>query len=168
MLIVYLGKRLMSIIIAILLIFVDSLGPFQPSEEDAAAFLMKHREDIDTVVDYLKELEYSSAHIEDDKGIFYDLGWHDISSDEVHASVHRLRLSRCKRIDKEANTIRFELWTRTIGGSDCGLACTVDGQGTPKTHYQIYHEDLGDGWFYFYDEYEEYRAHPSQYEENQP
>ena len=166
--ILYLGRRLIGIIIAILLISVDSYGLEQPSEEDAAAFLMQHREDIDTIVDYLKELEFSDAFIEDEKEIFYDLGWHDIPSNGVNTSVYRLRLSGCTKINKKANTISFQIWSRAIGSVDCGIACIIDGQGTPKTEFQIYCEELGDGWFYYYDDYEEYRAHPSQYEKNQP
>ncbi len=166
MLIVAMGRRLIGIIIAILLISVDLFSLEQPSKEDAAVFLMQHRDDIDSIVDYLRELEVSDAYI-DDKGILYELDWHDIPS-KVNTSVHRLRLSGCTDIHKEANTISFQIWSRTMGSVDCGIACTIDGQGTPKTWFQIYHEELGDGWFYYYDDYEEYRAYPSQYEENQP
>lgn len=167
--IVSLMKRLGAIFLALLLFLADCVNGFEPpSKDEATAFLMQHREDIDTIVDYLKELEFSYAYIEDDKGVFYELGWHDIPSNEVNTSVHRLRLSKCTNINKKANTISFEIWSRTMGGVDCGIACTIDGQGTPKTLFQINCVELCDGWFYYFDDYEEYRAHPSQYEENQP
>ncbi|MBQ2641081.1 MAG: hypothetical protein IJG15_03690 [Lachnospiraceae bacterium] len=115
-------------IILISLLFTNCFQGFEPpSKEEATAFLMQHREDINTIVDYLSELEFSYAYIDDDKGVFYDLGWHSIPSNEVNTSVHRLRLSGCTNIDKEANTISFQIWSRTMGSVDCGIACIIDG-----------------------------------------
>ena len=166
---VFLKERLSVIILAFMFLISDCLYGFEPlSKDEAAAFLIQHRDDIDTIVDYLKELESPDAYIDDNKGVFYELSWHDIPSNEVNASVHRLQLSGCTDINKEANTISFMIWSRTIGSVDCGIACTINGQGTPKTLFQVYCEGLGDGWFYYYNDYEEYRAHPSQYEESQP
>lgn len=162
-------KEGLSAIILLSLLFIDCFQGFEPpSKEEATAFLMQHREDIDTVVEYLSELEFSYAYIEDDERVFYDLGWHIIPSNNVNTSVHRLQLSGCTKINKKANTISFQIWSRTMGSVDCGIACTIGGQGTPKTEFQIYCEDLGNGWFYYIDDYEEYRAHPTKYEENQP
>lgn len=136
--------------------------------EEAKAFLAEHRADIDLVVDYLKEPECDSALV--DKGkekVFYAFEWHDISSENVITSLRRLWAAGCKTIYRDENTISFEIWRRTRGDVDCGIACTIDGQGAPKTQYQIRCEEIGDGWFYYYDDYEEYRQDPSKYEKNQ-
>ena len=92
---VFLKERLSVIILAFMFLISDCLYGFEPlSKDEAAAFLIQHRDDIDTIVDYLKELESPDAYIDDDnKGVFYELSWHDIPSNEVNASVHRLQLS---------------------------------------------------------------------------
>ncbi len=123
------------------------------------------------MISYLKELECDSTLIKQNNGqIIYEFDDHDIASAEVRFSISRLWRAGCKRIwkDKEANTISFELWYRTMGEVDCGIACTFDNQSTPKTAFQVCCEEVGDGWYYYFDDYEEYRAHPSDYEENQP
>ena len=148
-----------------------------PSSADQREFLDQHREDIDLLVAYLMDLEYEDVFMDkrlnhDPGKVFYELAYHDISSPEVEAGVRRLWRAGCLKIRKddrgENNTIFFELWSRTVGGENCGIALTINGQGTPKTEFQILHEEIGDGWFYVYNDDEEYRCHPKQYEENQP
>ena len=152
--------------------FLYKLPPSEPlSADEAKEFLTQHREDIDTIVDYLKELEYKSVFIDaDNKKIFYDFEYHDISSWNVNACIHRLWIDGCIEISKndtqERNAISFDIWRKIIGSEDCGIACTIDGQGMPKTEFQTYCEEIDDGWYYYYDDYEEYRKNPSKYKGN--
>lgn len=154
----------LSIALLLAFCFLRNEGP---TAEKAKAFLTRHREDIEVVVDYLKELECDSASV--DKGrekAFYKFEWHDILSEKMNTSLQRLWAAGCRTIYKDDNTISFEIWGRTRGDVDCGIACTIDGRGMPKTQFQIRCEELEDGWFYYYDDYEEYRKDPSKYEEN--
>lgn len=156
------------IIFAMILILTGcSFRNAPPSIEEAGAFLEQNRKDIDTVVDYLKGLEFNSVFIDKRDGtIFYNFEHHAIFS-EIETGVRNLWDAGCTHISKDAaqeiNTISIEIWYRTIGDEDCGIACTIDGQGTPKTAFQIYCELIDDGWYYFHDDYEEYRSHLSQY-----
>ena len=174
MTIIHRKKRLLAVLVSIALLFAGCSFRYEPlSSEEAKAFLTRHWEDIDIIVDYLKELEYDSAFVEkDNEKIFYEFEWHDISLEEVNTSIHRLWIDGCTGISKndmqEINTISFKIWSRTMGSVDCGIACTIDGQGMPKTEFQTCCEEIGNGWFYYYDDYEEYRTNPSKYEENQP
>lgn len=155
-----------SLLLALLLsgCFLRNDGP---TAEEAKAFLSGSREEIDLVVGYLKELGYDSVFIDKGKDkAFYEYEWHDISSENIIASLHRLWAAGCRSIYKDDNTISFETWRRTRGDVDCGIACTTDRQGAPKTQYQTRCEEIGDGWFYYYDDYEEYRKDPSKNEEN--
>ena len=161
-------KSSITVLLSVALLFVIVSCNFRfepPSAEEAKAFLSRHREDIDIIVNYLKELEYDSAFIDVDKDsgrIFYEFDWHEIPSVNVKNSIYRLRISGCCQISKDAkqeiNTISFMIWTRTMGSVDCGIACTMNGQGKPKTEFQVSCEEIGDGWFYYYDDYEEYRT----------
>lgn len=135
--------------------------------EDAKAFLSGYREELDLVIDFLKELGNDSVFIEKGKEkAVYEFEGHDISSENVVASLRLLWAAGCRSIYKDDNTISFEIWRRTRGDVDCGIACTIDRQGAPKTQYQTRCEEIGDGWFYYYDDYEEYRKDSSKYEEN--
>lgn len=175
------GKQPVGILVAVFLtLFVCrlclfftgvSLRPDPPTAEEAKAFLTRHRDDIGIVVEYLKDLDQDDASIKyiyNHGTVFYDYVDHDVSSKEVTASLRRLWFAGCTTIGKNDNTISFMIWTHIIYDVDCGIACTIDGQGTPKTEFQTKLKQIGDGWFYYYDDYEEYRAHPSKYEENQP
>lgn len=163
-------KPIKEIVMTVLLLLAlllsgCSLRSDGPTAEDAKAFLSGYREEIDLVVDYLKELGNDSVLIHKGKA-FYEFEWHDISSENIIASLHRLGAAGCRSIYNDDNTISFEIWRRTRGDVDCGIACTTDRQGAPKTQYQTRCEEIGDGWFYYYDDYEEYRKDPSKYEEN--
>ena len=161
-------KTVMAVwLLMALLLSGCSLRNDGPTAEEAKAFLSGHREEIDLVVDYLKELGYDSILI--DKGkeeAFYEFEWHDISSENVITSLNSLWAAGCRSIYKDDNTISFEIWCRTRGDVDCGIACTINRRGAPKTQYQTRCEEIGDGWFYYYDDYEEYRKDPSKNEEN--
>lgn len=161
-------KSILAVLLSLTLLFVGCNVHFDmPSEEDAKAFLSRHRTDIDAIVEYLKEVEHDSAFIDVDKDsgkVFYDFDWHEISSENVKDSIHRLKIDGCCLISKDAeqeiNTISLMIWT--MGSVDCGIACTMNGQGKPKTEFQVSCEEIGDGWFYFYDDYEEYRVSVSE------
>lgn len=146
-----------------------------PTVEEAKAFLDADRDDIDTVADYLLSLETDHAviskQLDSDPGkVFYDFELHDIASKDVKDSVRRLWRAGCTIMEKDeaSNTVSFMTWSRSAGQADVTLAFTIDGQGEPKTEFQISHEAMGDGWFYCYDDYEEYRSHPSSYAQFQP
>lgn len=143
---------------------VDRSDP--PSTEDAKAFLEHHKDDIDIIVEYLRGLKADLASISNANGtIFYEFENHDIESKNVKMSIRHLWSAGCKSICKNDrrgnNSISIEIWCRTIGDVDCGIACTIDGQGTPKTEFQIECEKIAEDWFYYFDDYEEYRNHPT-------
>lgn len=161
--------------VALLLPGCSILNEFRepPSSAEAKEFLTKHRDEIDCVVEYLKELDCDDAWIHGGGGsIFYEFDDHLISSAKVRSSVRKLWLAGCSDISKddenENNTISFTFFSRTRGSIDCEIACTINGSGAPKTQFQIYREEIGDGWYYVYNDYEEWRCHPKQYEEFQP
>ena len=140
-----------------------------PSSAEVREFLRRNQNDIDVIVSYLKTLETDSAYINNDEGVFYEFEIHNNIPEEVKDSIRKISNQGCSTIGKnKSNTVFFEIWYTNFGDADCGFACTIDGQGTPKTEFQIYCEELGNGWFYFYDDYEEYRSHPSKYKDNQP
>lgn len=170
---IYVLFAIIFVIFPTLLLTKDFLNYYPPSSEDAHTFLTLHRGDIDIVVNYLKELECDSAYISKVDGkVFYELEWHETDSGEVKGSIRRLWASGCSYIcldnKYENNTVSFVIWDRTAGDVSCGIACSVEGQTTPKTSYQVSCEEIEDGWFYYYSDYEEYRKHPSEYSEYQP
>lgn len=162
--------RLLSMLSAMILLFSScSLRYTAPSAEDAKKFLDRNRDSIEIIVDYLAELESDLAFIDkDDETIFYDFERHEIPSEEVKTCIDRLWRSGCIHISKqnvqETDTISFEIWHRTMGDADCGIACTISGQGKPYTEFQISCESIDETWFYYYDNYEEYRQNPARYE----
>ena len=161
-------KRLIAILLSVALLLSGCSFPWPkplPAEK-VKEFLTRHREDIDIVVDYLKELEYDSAFAARDWGepekIFYEFEWHDISSEKVRTSIRNLWRAGCTHISKEkdrGNTIYLTLWNRIKESANCGIACTIDGEGYPKTEFQISCEEIEEGWFYYYCNYEFYRSH---------
>ena len=158
---------LSTMIVIVLLLSGCIVDRDPPSAEDAKEFLAQHQDDIDVVVKWLRDLEYDYACIKNARGIiFYEFDDHPIRQEDVKTSVRNLWSSGCKFICKDdeqgTNTISFEIWYRTVGDQDCGIACTIDGQGTPKTEFQIKCERITEDWFYYYDDYEEYRNHPPQ------
>lgn len=158
-----LKKRLLIALFAfILLLSGCAFNP--PSAEDAKVFLTQNQSEIDVIVEYLRGLNADSVLISNASGtIFYDFEDHEIESNGVQASIRHLWGAGCKSIYKSDrnNAISFEIWYQSVGGEDCGIACTIDGQGVPKTEYQIRCELITDNWFYYFDDYEEYRKHPT-------
>lgn len=155
---------------------VDALAgcfkPFTPpSPEDADAFLKNYQSDIDAVVNYLESIdtEDDSLYLNRRYGtmVSYEFQDHDILSADVRASIQRLWSAGCEIISmqKDNNTVRFEIWSRTMGDVGCGISRTLDGQGFPKVQFQTKCEPISDGWFYYYTDYEEYRSNRSKYDE---
>ena len=168
---------IIMLLTAILLLSACSFRDDPPSADEARRFLNENREDIDRLVEYMMSMEYDDIFISKPLNrnpgkVFYEFEWHDISSKEVIASVRGLWRAGCTIIQKddqnENNTIFFMIWQPMWGERDCGIAITINGHGTPKTQFQTRHAEIGDGWFYYFNDYEEYRIHPSQYAEYQP
>ena len=173
------NKRTVTIIICIMMVLLSTcvLLNDPPSPAEARKFLDRNRQDIETVVEYLMSLECDEATISkplnrDPGKVFYEFELHDISSKEVVASIKRLWRAGCTIARKdnqgENNTISFMIWSRTRGQIECGIAMTINGHGIPKTVFQTKYEEIGDGWFYYFDDFEEYRSHSLQYAEYQP
>lgn len=161
-------KKLFLLVIVVLLSgCTKSFNP--PSAEDADLFLKINRDDIDTIVQYLHVIETDddSVFIDGTDYAFYEFEDHKILSDEVKASLRHLKSNGCEDISmqKDDNTICFEIWSRTMGNVGCGIACTLDGHGFPKVQFQTACKPISDGWFYYYTDYEAYRINPSKYDE---
>ncbi len=127
--------------------------------------------DIDRIVEYLKGLDADDATLSPGR-VFYDFEYHDISSKNIKVAVLRLWRAGCTSIVKDdkydGNTISFNIWSRTRGSLDVEIACTIDGRGTPKTQCQVYSEEIDDGWYYIFEDYEEWRKYPSKYRNLNP
>ncbi len=166
---IILKKSLLAVLLSMALLLVGCGFRYDPpSAEDANVFLAQNREDINIIVDYLKELEYDSAFVDKDNGeIFYEFKYHTIESKDVKTGIRHLWSSGCEHISirKKDNTIYFEIWSRTMGDVACGISCTIDGNVYPKVEFQTECEPISDGWFYYYADYEEYRANRSKYDE---
>lgn len=162
-------KSLLAVFLSMALLLVGCSFRYDPpSVEEANVFLAQHQEDINIIVDYLKELDYDSAFVDKDNGeIFYEFEYHKIESKDVKTGIRHLWSSGCEHISiqKEDNTIYFEIWSRTMGDVDCGISCTIDGNGYPKVQFQTECEPIFEGWFYYFADYEEYRANRSKYDE---
>ena len=162
------NRMLLCLLIGIALLFSGCIVHRNPpSAEDTKEFIAQHQDDLDVVVEYLKDLECDYAAIENPRGtVFYAFEDHKIEQQGVKTSIRNLWRAGCKFIFKNdergANSIYFELWYQTVGDEDCGIACTIDGQGTPNTEFQIQCESITEDWFYCYDAYEEWRSHPPQ------
>ena len=163
-------ERCWSIVLPMIFLFSGcTLHNAAPSAKDATDFLNQNRNEIDVVVDYLTEIESGIICINDDDGmIFYNYEYHKILSNDLLSCINCLWRAGCKKISKEnvqgTVTISFEIWSRTMGDADCGIACTVDGQGKPITEFQISCEPIDETWFYYFDDYEEYRQSQTQYD----
>lgn len=137
--------------------------------DEVLEFLEENHADIELVRDYLRDLPCESAYISNGDGsVFYEFASHEIQSREVKGAVRRLWREGCEEIlmgreeETGRNTISFQLWHRTIGSLDGGLACTVDGTGVPHVQFQTAYEDLGGGWFWYYADYEAWRTLPQE------
>lgn len=155
-------NRFFSLIIVICCILFSGCSSKAPKAADMSASLVGNRADYKIVADYLRELDYDHAFISSSDGhCFYGLKFHFIESDEVRTSIENLWRNGCERICKDAEngnqTIWFQLWHRTRGSLDCGLACTINGRGLPQAEFQTYCEEIASGWFYYFSDYEEYR-----------
>ncbi len=137
--------------------------------DEVLGFLEENRADAELVRDYLRDLPCEDAFISNSDGfIFYEFASHEIRSEEVKAAVRRLWRKGCEEVSMGReektgrNTISFQLWHRTIGSLDGGLACTVDGTGVPHVQFQTAYEDFGNGWFWYYADYETWRNLPQE------
>lgn len=163
-------KRILAIVFTMSLLLAGcSFRYSPPSSEEAKEFLYQNKESIKAIADYLINLEYESIIIDKDDGsAFYNYEYHDIANESIRSHLRNIWRAGCTRIEKddvrENNTISLEIWYRTMGDADCGIACTINGQGKPNTEFQICCESIDQTWFYYYDNYEEYRQDPARHE----
>ena len=150
------------IILLMCCILLSGCSSAAPTAEDTTDFLAENRADIEIVAGYLCKLDYDYAAITSCYGqCFYEFEYHIIEPAEVQTSIKNLWRNGCEFICKNAEngnqTIWFELWHRTSGSLDCGIACTITGQGLPQAEFQTYCEEIAPGWYYYFADYEEYR-----------
>ena len=150
-------------ILLICCVLLPGCSSSAPKATDISASLAGNRTDYEIVADYLCKLDYDYAFISSQDGqCFYGLEFHVIESDKVQASIKHLWRNGCEFICKDAEngnqTIWFQLWHRTRGSLDCGLACTMNGRGVPQAEFQTYCEEIASGWYYYYSDYEAYRV----------
>lgn len=153
------------VIFAFIALCVNLIGcnTERPTISYMSSSLSDNREHYEILVKYLKELESDYVFIRSDDGlVFYNSSDHEIESDIVRSSIHSLWESGCEFICKDAtngnNTIWFQIWHRTRGALDCGLACTIDGTGNPSVEFQTELEEIDAGWYYYFSDYEKYRT----------
>lgn len=157
-------KRFLVIIVAFALcIVLPGCNTERPTSSDMTSSLLSNREHYETLTKYLNELQFDYVSIRSDDGtVFYGFSDHEIESDIVRASICSLWKNGCEFVCKDAtngnNTIWFQLWHRTRGGLDCGIACTIDGTGTPSVEFQTELEEIDEGWYYYFSDYEKYRT----------
>ena len=113
-----------------------------------------------TIVNYLINSEYDDVYIVDVSGeMMADLMHVNISKDEVNDAIDQLLGSGTyKSFVKIGNTIRILQWrgTQDIG---CGIAYSINLVDLPEIEYMTKLEPLAvDGWFYYVDDYNTWRA----------
>lgn len=72
-----------------------------------------------------------------------------IESDEVARSLKRLKKNGCSVIEKENNSVYFQMWCNLDTGR--GIAFSVDGT-TPTSQYLTKVEKLSEANWYYYEE----------------
>ena len=96
----FFNKNVLLLILFAMIFCTGCHYGYEPlSSEKADAFLKSNSEDIDVIVEYLKELEYDSAVIDKNNGtIFFEYEYHKIMSNDVNNSIRHVWSNGCERI----------------------------------------------------------------------
>lgn len=154
--------------IAITLILLFSLissftlfvkGKIDFNKEDALFYFKRDNEDITTITNYLKDLEYtwvtisfSSDYITvDEDGVIKK---ESISDESVKTAINNLIIEKeYVRINKDRNTIEFNMHS-SFSDVSKGIAYSIDGTSTLHIDYLTRLEEIEDSWFYYETKYE--------------
>lgn len=134
-------------------------GKIDFNKEDALFYLKRDEEDITTITNYLKNLEYTWVTISYSSDYITvnedgEIKKESISDESVKTAIDNLIIEKgYVRINKNRNTIEFNMHS---GFSDVskGIACSIDGTSTPSIDYLTRLEEIEDGWYYYETKYE--------------
>lgn len=124
-----------------------------------------NQEDIQTVVDFIINSEFSSVSISTADGtMLADLERVEIENEDVNSAIKRLLghkpgdRRQYYSIYRSLNTIEFSQWSNShdIG---CGLAYSISGEFPPIIQYCTELVPLTEeGWYYYIDDYNSWRT----------
>lgn len=133
-----------------------------PTVEDAEDWLEDNQKEILTIVNYLTGKTADDIYIDGpDVKVFSDFDHVELDDPEVKKCVERLWKHGCMSITKgtDNNSISFEIWSRSIGEAQAGIALSMDGENLPDENYCTeLHALSEDGWFYYVADYELWRV----------
>ena len=163
------GKTIIAIILVIILLglslFVCSCGLkfFEPpSAEEVDQFVEKHKEEIESVNDYLLELGDLDASISHKDGsILVELEHQKIENETVRKAIRTLWRNGCIWITKYTsdNAITYTIWKRTYDEAEGGFVYAIDLTKLPDVQFRTELTPLSQaGWYYYLAEYNKWRA----------
>lgn len=163
-------KRVFRITYSLLLVLflcyiLTSCSPEPPDVASVEEHFRNNQEDIQTVVDFIINLEYSSISIDTADGtMLADLETVEIEDEDVNNAIKRLlgrtlgNSSQYYSIYRSLNTIDFSQWSspQDIG---CGVAYSISGEFPPIIQYCTELVPLSEeGWYYYVDDYNAWRT----------
>lgn len=135
-----------------------------PDVKAVESHFQNNYEDIQIVVDFITNLEYSSVDISSADGtMLADLETMKIEDENVNSAVKRLlgtplaKERQYYSVYKSGNTIEFCQWSspHDIG---CGIAYSINETYTPRIQYCTELVPLSQsGWYYYVDDYNTWR-----------
>ena len=155
----------LSILLTFTLILSSCRKASPPALEDVQNAFDKNREDIMTITNYFKDNDsyYMSVSFTDQE-LTIENNSINISNQSLMDAVKRLCDEDFIYAEKNYNNIIFVLWSPSYG-VECGIVCAVDKTYNPTTAYTVEMLPLNEkGWFYFYDNYNEWG---NKYEKNE-
>ena len=163
-------KRIFQIAYSLLLVLflcytLTGCSSEPPDVASVEEHFQNNQEDIQTVVDFIINSEYSSVSIDTADGMmFADLKMVEIENEGVNSAIKRLlghRLGGSRQyysIYRSMNTIEFFQWKNTHD-CGCGVAYSISGKIPPIIQYCTELVPLSEeGWYYYVDDYNAWRT----------
>ena len=135
-----------------------------PDYKDVTQYYEANHESLEAVAQYLRAIDDNyQAYDRYTKPVLY-ANANGISLEQIQKQLESLWQTGCEDVIKDNtntdNTISFQLWHRESRQAECGIACTVNGEGQPHVQFQIEVKEIAPGWYYYYANYELFRSKP--------
>lgn len=158
-------KFLPLFLIVCLCIALTSCASSPPDIESVDICFQKNYEDIQLIVDFMKNSAYDSIYIDSvDETMYADFKTVDIKDKEINNALTRLLKKpfvgsqQYYFVSKSGNTITLLQW-KSAQDIGCGVAYSINGTALPEIEYCTELESLSKiGWYYYVDDYNAWRS----------
>lgn len=153
------GIAIVSMPVIFFVIFLFIMVPPEPSIAKMEKELIKNKEEIMTVVDFLAEHGSKEVYIDNDvlkeQSFCYDGDFkkEELSCDTVvYKAIEKLSKVGYREYNKEKSTITFKRWSSIDISS--GIAYTLDGSKPVISELSVLKPLSESGWYYYFTSYD--------------